>query len=70
MSIQTNEDAATEISRYLERKVSVKIVKSRDTGEDQYAISVNECPDFWLNAFDTLEEAILFCKEKNLDYTI
>ncbi len=59
------------ISDYLKRKVPVTIVKtdeSWDAGDWHWAISVNENPEFWLDAFKYLDLAVDFCKINGLPY--
>jgi len=50
---------------YLEMKVPVTICH---TGECQWAISVDEDPEFWLDVFPTEAEAIEYCTVHDLPF--
>jgi len=49
---------------FMDRRVPVT-VRFRD---DLWAVTVNEDPEFWLDAFEDQEEAIRFCRDNDLPY--
>jgi hypothetical protein len=59
-------EAAIERERqtYLYAKVPVEIVHSDETGEWVWVVTTDDC--FWLDAFETREEAIAFCQTHGL----
>lgn len=59
-----------EIKEYLKRKVSVTIIKSDETGEGRWAISVDENPEFWMNSYTKKGDAIRYCQKYELPYKV
>ena len=55
-----------EWNRYIERKVPVT-VRFQD---GMWAVTVNEDPEFWLDAFNDPDEAQQFCREQDLPHQV
>lgn len=55
-----------QINDYLDRKIDVTISHTDENGDWVYAVSPNEELGFWLNAFDTHDEALAYCKQHGL----
>jgi hypothetical protein len=53
-----------QLQAFFDAKVPVEIVHSDETGEWVFAVSTDGC--FWLDAFETREEAIAFCRTHGL----
>jgi hypothetical protein len=50
----------------LERKERVCIFRTTETGEIKWAVELIELRDFWLDTFDTEDEAIEYCNKYEL----
>jgi hypothetical protein len=51
---------------YMERKVPVTVKFQ----EGLWAVTVDEDPEFWLDAFNTLDDARKFCREHGLPHAM
>jgi hypothetical protein len=51
---------------YMDRKVAVTVAFH----DGLWAVTVNEDPEFWLNAFEDPDEAGRFCQENGLPYEV
>ena len=57
---------AHQIRRYLLTKAPVIIVYNNEAGDWQWSVCV-EGTNFWLNSFETLEEAERYCNKHGLN---
>ncbi len=54
------------IQEHLDKKSAVKIRFNNENGSWVWAIQVLDDPEFWLDAFSTLDEAVSFCQKYDL----
>lgn len=63
------------IKFFLERKVPVVIYWNDETGDPLWSVALEEdvldlTNSFWLNAFETLNEAVQYCIANQLPYRV
>lgn len=54
------------IQEHLDKKSVVKIRLNSENGCWVWAVEVLDDPEFWLDAFPTLDDAMEFCKQNDL----
>jgi hypothetical protein len=61
-----------QIKTFIEKRTPVVIHFNDENGDWVYAVSVADKVNdgFWLNAFRTKTQAVLFCERNNLPYKI
>lgn len=57
-----------EWERYMADKAPVTIRYKTDLADPMWAVTVDEDPEFWLDAFEDRADAIRFCQEHGLSH--
>jgi hypothetical protein len=57
------------IEKFLFKCSPVSLIHNNENGDWVWAVSVNEDPEFWLDAFPTKEEAVKYCNKHTLPVT-
>lgn len=59
-----------EWAEYIRRRVPVTIRRSLDLQDPMWAVTVDEDPEFWMDAYEDRGDAVRFCQDNGLPYRI